>query len=361
MEEDIKWFVKTCHECQVRLLKKVVIPPTVASPAGLFRKVYMDMMLMPKSKGYRYIIHARCSLTSYPEWTMVKNENFKSIAKFIYENLLCRWGALEIMVSDNAPQYLQASEYLAEKYHIHHIKISPYNSRAQGPIERRHFDVWEALIKAADGDTSRWPDVAPSVFWAERVSIQKSTGYSPYFLAHGVEPLFPFDLAEATYLAPKIDGLMTTEDLIAQRAIMLQKRPQDLLRVREQVVKARWDSVKQLEKLMKNSLHDYKFDPGSLVIVRNSKFDKTLSDKTKPRYFRPMVVIRRTKGGSYVLGELDGSLSKLRFAAFRLMPYHPRNIKAVPVTKFWDDSLEDLEDITHESGNRMDIEDEEEL
>ena len=361
MEEDIKWFVKTCHECQVRLLKKVVIPPTVASPAGLFRKVYMDTMLMPKSKGYRYIIHARCSLTSYPEWTMVKNENFKSIAKFIYENLLCRWGALEIMVSDNAPQYLQASEYLAEKYHIHHIKISPYNSRAQGPIERRHFDVREALIKAADGDTSRWPDVAPSVFWAERVSIQKSTGYSPYFLAHGVEPLFPFDLAEATYLAPKIDGLMTTEDLIAQRAIMLQKRPQDLLRVREQVVKARWDSVKQLEKLMKNSLHDYKFDPGSLVIVRNSKFDKTLSDKTKPRYFRPMVVIRRTKGGSYVLGELDGSLSKLRFAAFRLMPYHPRNIKAVPVTKFWDDSLEDLEDITHESGNRMDIEDEEEL
>ena len=107
------------------------------------------------------------------------------------------------------------------------------------------------------------------------MTIQKSTGYSPFYLAHGVEPLLPFDLAEATYLAPKMDSLMSTEDLIAQRAIMLQKRPEDLLRVRERVLKARWESVKQLEKTMKNKIHDYDFKPGSLVVVRNSKFDKT--------------------------------------------------------------------------------------
>ena len=43
-------------------------------------------------------------------------------------------------------------------------------------------------------------------------------------MAHGVEPLLPFDLAEASYLAPKFDGLMTTEDLIAEWAKMLQKK-----------------------------------------------------------------------------------------------------------------------------------------
>ena len=357
MDDDIKWFVKTCHECQVRLLKKIMIPPTVPMPHGLFRKVYIDTMLMPKAKGYRYIVHARCSLMSYPEWTMLKHENFKTLAKFIHDTLLCRWGAIEIMVTDNAPQYLQAADFLAQKHHIHRIKISPYNSQAQGPIERRHYDVREALIKAADGDESRWPDVAPSVFWAERVTIQKSTGYSPFYMAHGVEPLLPFDLAEATYLAPKMDSLMTTEELIAERAKMLQKRTGDLNRVREEVVKARWESVKQLEKKMKHKITDFALNPGSLVLVRNSKFDKTLSDKTKPRYFGPMVVVRRTKGGSYILGELDGTLSKLRFAAFRLIPYYPRDIKAVPVTRLLEDHPEDLESTTHDSGNPLDVED----
>jgi len=355
MEEDIKWYIQTCHECQVRLVKQLVIPPTVPTPAGLFRKVYIDTMLMPKAKGYRYIIHARCSLTSYPEWTMVRNENFKTIAKFIHENLLCRWGALEIILTDNAPQYIQAAEYLSQKFHINYIRISPYNSRAQGPIERRHYDVREALVKTADGDESKWPDVAPSVFWAERVTIQKSTGYSPYYMAHGVEPLLPFDLAEATYLAPKLDQIMSTENLIVQRAKMLQKRPQDLIKVKEQVLKARWEAVKQLEKSAKHKIHDFNFKPGSLVIVRNSRFDKGLADKTKPRYFGPMVVIRRTKGGSYILGELDGTLSKLRFAAFRIIPYLPRDIRAIPVTKLSDFSQDEIENTTHDSSNPFDL------
>ena len=360
MDDDIKWYNQTCHECQIRSTKKVIIPPTVSNPGGLFRKVYIDTMLMPRAKGFRYIVHARCSLTSYPEWAMLRNENYKTIAKFIHENLLCRWGALEIIVSDNAPQYIQAVQYLADKFHIHHIKISPYNSRAQGPIERRHYDVREAIVKATDGDISTWPDVTPAVFWAERVTIQKATGHSPYYMAHGVEPLLPFDLAEATYLAPKLDSFVSTEELIAERAKMLLKRPQDLLRVKEQVLKSRWDAVMQLERSMKNNIHDFDFDQGKLVLVRNSKFDKGLGDKTKPRYFGPLVVIKRTKGGSYILAELDGSLSKLRFAAFRLLPYHPRNLKAVPVTRDLLEQADNIEELTNEA-DVLDNEDQEEI
>ena len=92
-------------------------------------------------------------------------------------------------------------------------------------------------MKTTEGDESKWLDVAPAVFWAERVTIQKSTGYSPYYLAHGVEPLLPFDLAEATYLARDLDRVLSTEGLIALQAKMLMKRPQDLARVREKVLK----------------------------------------------------------------------------------------------------------------------------
>ncbi len=186
------------------------------------------------------------------------------------------------------------------------------------------------------------------MFWAERVSIQKSTGYSPYYLAHGIEPLFPFDLAEATYLAPPLTKPIPTVDLIAYRAIQLQKRPGNLIQVKQRLLKARWDSARHFEEANRNLIKDFNFDPGKLVLVRNSRVDGDVGGKAKPRYFGPMIVLRRTTRGSYVLSELDGSISKLRFAAFRLVPYHPRDLRSVPVTKITDLSPTQLDDITHD-------------
>ncbi len=181
LEEDVKWFIKTCHECQLRLTRRIAIPPTVPPPFPIFRKFYIDTFLMPASKGFRYVVHARCSLTSYPEGQKLRSENTEALANFIWERLLCRYGPIEELVTDNAPQYIAAVKLLAERYHIHHIRISPYNSRAQGPIERRHYDVRESILKATDGTPEDWPDVHDSVFWAERVTIQKSTGIAHTF------------------------------------------------------------------------------------------------------------------------------------------------------------------------------------
>jgi hypothetical protein len=65
---DIRWFVSTCHTCQTCQLITVRIPPVIADIPTLFRKVHIDCMLMPVSNRKRYIVHARCALTSWPEW-----------------------------------------------------------------------------------------------------------------------------------------------------------------------------------------------------------------------------------------------------------------------------------------------------
>ena len=300
---------------------------------------------MPPSNRYRYVIHARCSLSAYPEARKLRHETGATIGDFIFEDILCRWGTIETIVTDNGPAILAGLEHLSERYGIRHIRISPYNSQAQGPIERRHFDIHEALVKTTSGEPAKWSYVFPAVLWAERVTIQKSTGYSPYWIAHGIEPLFPFDLAEATYMAPVPIDVITTEELLVSRAIQLQKRAEDLDLVKERLIAARWSSVRQFEKAMHKKIIDYDFKPGSLVLVRNSTVEKSLDRKTKPRYFGPMIVVRRTKGGSYILGELDGTLSKLRFAAFRLLPYHPRTQLDIPDSF----NIPNLDDLTHDT------------
>ena len=185
MSKDIKWFIQTCHLCQIRNTQQSLIPPVVAIPAPLFSKVYMDTMFMPTSAGFKYITQGRCSLISWPEWAMLQKETGKTLGNWILRDFIYRWGLILEIVTDNGPAFLKALAYLEKHYHIKHIHISGYNSRANGLIERSHFDVREAIFKACDGNKSKWSGIAYSVFWAERVTIKRRMGCSPYFAKTG--------------------------------------------------------------------------------------------------------------------------------------------------------------------------------
>ena len=64
-----------------------------------------------------------------------------------------------------------------------------------------------------------------------------------------------------------------------------------------------------------------------------------------------MVVVKKTRNGAYRLAELDGAISRLRFAAFRLIPYHARSRSVISVTHLLDsDDLEALDSADNEPG-----------
>ena len=111
---NIVWFVRTCHLCQVHQTRQALIPPVVATPAPLFAKVYMDTMYMPPSGGYKFIVQARCSLISYPEFHMLCVESAKTLGDWIYEDILCHWGSLREIVTDNGSAFLKATDYLSK-------------------------------------------------------------------------------------------------------------------------------------------------------------------------------------------------------------------------------------------------------
>jgi len=112
----------------------------------------------------------------------------------------------------------------------------------------------------------------------------------------------------------------------------LQKRTKDLTAIKEKVLKVRYSSIHDFKKSFRASIKDYDFMAGALVLVQNSKVEYKLSKKTKLRYLGPMVVVRHMKGGSYILAELDGAISKLWFTAFCIIPYSTRNPVHITVT-----------------------------
>ncbi|KAL7277220.1 hypothetical protein ACG7TL_009070 [Trametes sanguinea] len=330
LHEDAMWYVRTCHLCQLRQHRKLLIPPTVARPGGLCVRWYIDSMKMPKSSGFSIIVVARCSVSAWPEWRMLRAENDKTLGDFIFQDLLCRWGAATELITDNGSAFVSAVRSLEERYHIHHIKISPYNSKANGIAERSHFDTRQILFKVASGDQRKWSQFAHYAFWAERVTVRKRMGCSPYFAVTGCHPVLPLDIAEATYLVPPPEGLLSTEDLIARRAIELQKRQDQLAQLNSRVFDARIKAAQKFERAHAATIRDYDFPPGSLVLMRHTQIEKSLNRKMHPRYTGPLVVISRNRGGAYVLCELDGSVLHRAIAAFRLIPYLARGAIPLP-------------------------------
>jgi hypothetical protein len=89
---------------------------------------------------------------AYLEWHMLQSENAAAIASVIFEDILCCWGAVAELVTDNGSPYVQALDILADQYGICHIRISPSNSQANSVVERRHYDVREAIVKSILGE-----------------------------------------------------------------------------------------------------------------------------------------------------------------------------------------------------------------
>ena len=318
---NIAWFVKTCHLCQLRQTCNILIPPVVATPAPLFVKIYMDTMHLPKSGGFKYLVQGHCSLTHYPKYHILCTETAKTIGDCIFKDILCRWGALCEIIMDNGPAFIKALNYLGKCYHIRHIWILGYNSRANGIVERMHFDIHQALFKACNNDQSKWHLVVTSVMWADHITVHWCMGCSPYFTVTRTHPLLPLNIAEATYLLPPPNAPLLTTNLIATHTVVLQKWCIHLAKLASNIYSMCIKAAICFEQEHTSTITNYNFKLRDLVLIQNTAIEKSLNRKMCARYIGPLIVISHNRGGAYIISELNGSVFDHLIATFHVIPY----------------------------------------
>ena len=84
------------------------------------------------------------------------------MARFLYENILSRYGCPKELISDRGTHFLNETiELLAKNFFIKHRKTSPYHPRANGQTEKINGILCKILTKtiadaATDWDENLW-------------------------------------------------------------------------------------------------------------------------------------------------------------------------------------------------------------
>ncbi|TFY59099.1 hypothetical protein EVJ58_g5994 [Rhodofomes roseus] len=140
----------------------------VSTPATIFTKVYLDIMEMPKANSFKYVIAARDDLSRAGEGRSLRNKKAKSVSIFFFEQILCRYGAVGEVVTNNGPEFKEAFQLLMNRYKLPQIKISAYNSKANGVVEPGHFIIRESILRSCEGNVDKWPDYVQHAFFTDR-------------------------------------------------------------------------------------------------------------------------------------------------------------------------------------------------
>jgi hypothetical protein len=329
MYDDISYFIRSCIECQKAIKRIPVIPYNESWQAPLLRHFNLDSIHMCDGVGgMKYIIHAVEPTILWPEARAVKVLDAKTVARFIYEDIVCRFACVPFMTIDGGPEFKKEVQHLLRTlYNCTVIISTAYHPEGNAPVERNHQPLVDAIYKCTGDAKGNWPKFLRAVLFAMRVTTSRATGFSPYYLLYGVHPVFAYDIAEITWQTLDWHKVRTHEELLAVRALQLSQRDPKLEEASKKLRETRKRAIEDLHKRHHFMFDFSNYEEGMWVWLRESKLDETKGDKEKWTYSGPYIIHQKRDRDSFILRELSGAILKghVNIRRLRLFYYRPDN------------------------------------
>jgi len=328
MREIIRTYIKNCIVCQRTKASNALpygISRIIESPEQPFEAINMDICGPYKEsyKGNKYIITCVDRLTRYVTVRAVPNQLTNTIIKFLNEEVIMKYNTPKKITTDRGPQFMSAIfQSQLRGMGISHNPTASYYAAADGLAEvnnRKVINIIKSYVNHRARNWDEYVDIAAKMINRQ---INKITGYSPFFLLFGYNPINTF---ERRLDVRQLEETNVDDEDEPQQLSVLQARQE----AKENVEKAeqKWAEFRN------RSLRTPPFKYGDLIWTIDRTVEVNTPLKLRAQNCGPYVIIKEVTPGTYRIVRCRKGNDRIKVVNSRVcFPYcgpNPRQYRTI--------------------------------
>ncbi|GJY09714.1 reverse transcriptase domain-containing protein [Tanacetum coccineum] len=231
MHTDARKLIRECNDCQVhrpipRNPQQNLTPITSLWP---FYKWGIDIAgPFPEGPGkVKFLIVAIDYFTKWIEAKPVATIAGNQVKKFVWDNIVCRFGLPREIVSDNGKQFRDNPfKDWCKKLCIRQCFASVKHPQTNGLVKRANRSLGEGIKARLDERSKDWIGELSHVLWAHRTMIKSSNREIPFSLTYGTKAVIPAKIDMPTLRTAEVDLIKNDEALEVNLDLLEEKREQ---------------------------------------------------------------------------------------------------------------------------------------
>ncbi|PIK60883.1 Transposon Ty3-I Gag-Pol polyprotein [Apostichopus japonicus] len=157
--------------------------------------VAVDFTLLERdTAGKENVLIITDIFSKFTQAIPTKDQTAQTTAKKLAQHWFLLFGAPRRLHSDQGRNFESALiQQLCQIHNITKTRTTPYYPEGNGQAERFNRTLHNLLKTLPPSKKRRWSEYLPEVLYAYNCTPHASTGFSPFYLMYGREPILPVD------------------------------------------------------------------------------------------------------------------------------------------------------------------------